>query len=216
MNVERARIQMLGQQVRAWEVLDDRVLDVLGRVPREYFVPAAYREVAFADTAIPLGHGYAMMPPKMEGRLLQALQLGPLDRVLEIGTGSGFLTACLAELAGTVVSVEINPDFSHQAGERLAQQAIDNVELITGDALILELSGSFDAIALTGSVPDLDDRWTAMLNPGGRLFAAVGRAPLMEALLITRHASGATAREVLFETELAPLENAEQTAPFVF
>ncbi len=216
MKVEQARTQMLGQQIRAWEVLDDRVLDLLARMRREHFVAEAYRDLAFADIAIPLGHGQAMMPPMLEGRLLQALQLSPLDRVLEIGTGSGFLTACLAELAVSVVSVEIHPELSNQAAERLAEQGIKNVELITGDALSLELSGSFDAIAFTGSVPRLDDRWVAMLNPGGRLFAIVGRAPVMEALLITRQAAGSASREVLFETVLAPLQHAEQPAPFVF
>ena len=216
MKFEEARSQMLGQQIRAWEVLDDRVLDVLGRIPRERFVPELYAELAFADTAIPLDHGQSMLPPKLEGRLLQALQLGPLDRVLEIGTGSGFLTACLAALAESVVSVEIHADLSAQAATHLADQGIDNVELLTDDALTVSFSGEFDAIAITGSLPELDDRWVEMLAPGGRLFAVIGRPPVMEALLVTRKPSGTSSREVLFETVVPPLENTPQRAPFVF
>ncbi len=216
MNVEHARTQMLGQQIRAWEVIDERVLDVLARVPREAFVPQEYRDLAFADTAIPIGHGQSMMHPKLEGRLLQALQLVPLDRVLEIGTGSGFLTACLAALSESVVSVEIHEDLSAQARTRLADQGIKNVELRIGDGLALDLKTEFDVIAVTGSVPELDERWIKLLSPGGRLFVVVGRAPVMEALLITRQPSGAATREVLFETVLPALENTSQLTPFVF
>jgi protein-L-isoaspartate(D-aspartate) O-methyltransferase len=216
MTVEQARAQMVGQQVRAWEVLDARVLDVLGRVPREHFVPPGYRELAFADTAIPLAHGQFMMPPKLEGRLLQALQLVPLDRVLEIGTGSGFLTACLGRLAESVLSIDIDDEISAAAAKRLAEIDLHNVELRVGDALSLDISGQFDAIAVTGSVPELPDSWTDLLNPGGRLFVVVGRAPVMEALLITRHASNAIRREVLFETVVPPLVNTSQRQPFEF
>ncbi len=216
MNVEHARTQMLGQQIRAWEVIDERVLDVLARVPREAFVPQEYRDLAFADTAIPIGHGQSMMHPKLEGRLLQALQLVPLDRVLELGTGSGFLTACLAALSESVVSVEIHEDLSAQARTRLADQGIKNVELRIGDGLALDLKTEFDVIAVTGSVPELDERWIKLLSPGGRLFVVVGRAPVMEALLITRQPSGAATREVLFETVLPALENTSQLTPFVF
>lgn len=216
MTVEQARAQMLGQQIRAWEVLDSRVLGVLGSVPRERFVPPAYSELAFADMAIPLGHDQFMMPPKLEGRLLQALQLVPLDRVLEVGTGSGFLTACLASLAESVVSVEIHEELSIQAGKHLEDLGIGNVELLIGDGLSLTLPGEFDAIAVTGSVPELGDRWIDMLSPGGRLFAVVGRAPVMEALLITRQPSDAVSREVLFETVVPPLSNTNQLKPFVF
>jgi protein-L-isoaspartate(D-aspartate) O-methyltransferase len=216
MTVEQARAQMVGQQVRAWEVLDPRVLDVLGSLPRERFVPSGYRELAFADTAIPLANGQFMMPPKLEGRVLQALQLVPLDRVLEIGTGSGFLTACLARLAESVVSVDIDADLSAAAGKRLAELEVHNVELRVGDALTAEFPGQFDAIAVTGSVPELPGRWTDLLNPGGRLFVVVGRAPVMEALLITRHASDALSREVLFETVVPALINTNQREPFEF
>ena len=216
MTIEQARAQMVGQQIRAWEVLDGRVLDVFSRVPREHFVPSAYADLAFADTAIELPHGQSMMPPKLEGRLLQALQLSPVDRVLEIGTGSGFLTACLAQLAESVVSVEIHQQLSDAAATRLAELGCRNVELLVGDALKLEIDGEFDAVAVTCSMPGLDDRWIEKLGPGGRLFVVVGRAPVMEALLITRHPGDAISREVLFETVVPPLENTNQLKPFEF
>ena len=215
MNLDFARKQMIRQQVRAWEVLDSGVLDVLQSVPRETFVPEAYRGVAFADLEIPLDHGQAMMAPKIEGRLLQALRIEAADRVLEIGTGSGFLTACLAELGGAVVSVDIFPDFTSAASLRLEHVGADNVDLITADALELDRPDEFDAIAVTGSVPELDDRFIRMLRPGGRLFVVTGRDPVMEAQLITLKSPGHWSRDALFETSLTPLINADTPAPFV-
>jgi len=214
MNFEAARTQMILQQVRAWEVLNDRVLDVFARVPRELFVPDAYRELAFADVEIPLGHGQAMMTPKVEGRLLQALDLNSLSSVLEIGTGSGFLTACLAALAERVVSLEIFEDLATRARERLASRRIGNVEVKTQDAFTLAAPEQFDAIAVTGSVPRWNEQFVEMLRPGGRLFIVVGRPPVMEARVITRHARGEWTQEDLFETLLSPLLNAEQVEPF--
>jgi protein-L-isoaspartate(D-aspartate) O-methyltransferase len=215
MNLEAARIQMLGQQIRAWEVLDDRVLRVLEQTPREDFVPTEYRDLAFADTEIPLPLGQSMLAPKIDGRLLQALQVEPIDDVLEVGTGSGYLTACLAQLAQRVVSVDIFADFSAGARSKLATLGVENVELQTGDALQLSLPGHFDAIAVTGSVPELDEHFIRMLRPHGRLFVVVGRAPVMEARLITLHANGNTTTESLFETVLTPLINADQPERFV-
>jgi len=215
MNLEAARAQMLGQQIRAWEVLDDRVLHALGQTPRERFVPEDYRDLAFADTEIPLAHGQAMLAPKIEGRLLQALQIEPIDEVLEIGTGTGFLTACLARLARRVQSVDIFPDFIDSARPKLAAEGCGNVELKTADALEIELPGRFDAVAVTGSLPVLPDAFARMLKPGGRLFVVVGRAPVMEARLITMQPSGDTASQSLFETVLTPLINAERPEPFV-
>jgi protein-L-isoaspartate(D-aspartate) O-methyltransferase len=214
MNLEYARSQMLRQQVRAWEVLDDQVLRIMGRVPREAFVPEGFRELAFADLEVPLGHGQQMMTPKIEGRLLQSLRLLPVDRVLEIGTGSGFLTACLANLAETVVSVEIFPEFTDAARAKLESLATSNVELSTTDALRLEYADEFDAIALTASLPELDEFFIRMLRPGGRLFAVVGREPIMEARLITRHANGEWTQQSLFETVIKPLLNIEVREPF--
>jgi protein-L-isoaspartate(D-aspartate) O-methyltransferase len=215
MNVEAARAQMLGQQIRAWEVLDDRVLEALEQIPRERFVPEDYRDLAFADTEIPLAHGQSMLAPKIEGRLLQALHVEANDEVLEVGTGTGFLTACLAQLARQVYSVDIFPEFVESARTKLGAVGLGNLELGTADALQLDLPGRFDAIAVTGSIPALEDRFVRMLRPGGRLFVVVGRTPVMEARLITLLATGSTTSQSLFETVLSPLINAERPEPFV-
>ena len=215
MNVEAARAQMVGQQLRAWKVLDQRVLDVVRQVRRERFVPRAYRDLAFADSEIPLAHGQRMMTPSVEGRLLQALDLGPADTVLEVGTGSGFLTACLAALAGRVVSVDIFPEFTSDVAGKLQRGAVRNVELRTADALAIDWREQFDAIAVTGSVPELDDTFIRLLRPGGRLFVVVGRPPVMDAVLISTDLQGNRTRDNLFETVVSPLVNAERPEPFV-
>ena len=215
MNVETACAQMLGQQLRAWDVLDQRVLDTVREVGRERYVPRGYRELAFADAEIPLAHGQRMMMPSVEGRVLQSLELGPSDDVLEVGTGSGFITACLARLAGRVVSVDIFAEFTAGAAAKFERDDIRNVELRTGDGLALGGVERFDAIAVTGSVPELDRRFTGLLRPGGRLFVVVGREPVMDALLITVARDGETTRESLFESVVAPLVNAERPEPFV-
>ena len=215
-DVESARRQMIEQQVRAWDVLDGRVLDVLSRVPREHFVPEAYREVAFADTAIPLPHGQCMLPPKVDGRLLQALDLGRSDEVLEVGTGSGFLTACLARLAQHVRTLEIFPDLSLAAVRALQALSVTNVTAETADATTLEGSGLYDAIALTASLPAYDPRFERALRPGGRLFVVVGTAPVMEARLVTRVGEDQWVSEALFETVIPPMVNAVGPDPFRF
>lgn len=215
MNFESARAQMLTQQIRAWEVLDDRVLRTLHDVPREQFVPGQYRELAFADTEIPIGHGQKTMAPKVEGRLLQALQIERSDEVLEVGTGSGYLTACLARLGGRVTSAEIFEDLAASAEARLAERETDNVDVQVADALTLQFEDRFDAIAVTGSLPELNDHFIRMLRPRGRLFVIIGRAPVMEARLITRQSGGQWTELSLFETVLDPLINAEQPEPFV-
>jgi protein-L-isoaspartate(D-aspartate) O-methyltransferase len=215
MNFDVARTQMLGQQLRAWEVLDDRVLRAFAETPRENFVPREYRDLAFADTEIPLPHGQAMLAPKVEGRILQALQVEPIDEVLVVGTGSGYLAACLARLAKRVTSVDIFPDFATAAAPKLAACGIRNVQFQTADALTLTYRAQFDAIAVTGSVPALDDHFVSMLRPQGRLFIVVGREPAMEARLITLQPDATTTSESLFETVLAPLINAERPEPFV-
>lgn len=215
MNLETARTQMLAQQVRAWDVLDQRVLDALNLVPRERFVPEEFRELAFADIEIPLGHGQQMLAPKVEGRLLQALRIAPIDEALVVGTGSGFLTACVARLARRVVSIDISPDFIETAGERVAHLGADNIELEIADALTLTDTASFDVVAVTASLPVHDERFVRLLRPDGRLFVVVGRPPIMEARLITMHPGGETTEESLFETVLTPMINAEQAEPFV-
>src|SRR6187200_1894899 len=154
MNFDVARAQMLGQQLRAWEVLDDRVLRAFAETPREEFVPREYRDLAFADTEIPLAHGQSMLSPKVEGRILQALQVEPIDEVLVVGTGSGYLTACLARLAKHVTSVDIHPDFVSSAERKISAAGVRNVTLDVADALTLSYRSRFDAIAVTGSVPE--------------------------------------------------------------
>jgi protein-L-isoaspartate(D-aspartate) O-methyltransferase len=221
MNVESARRQMIEQQVRAWTVLDERVLETLGRVRRELFVPAAYRELAFADTQIPLGHGQNLLAPRVEGRILQALAVQPGDEVLEIGTGSGFFAACLALLAGQVRSIEIIPELALQAQQNLRAAGISGVSIETGDALALstltrEPLAGYDAIAVTGSLPIYDARFERALTVGGRALVIVGQAPVMEARLITRVGEQEWTREALFETVVTPLLNAPQPPSFVF
>lgn len=215
MNFDVARTQMLGQQLRAWDVLDDRVLDTIAETPRERFVPEGYRELAFADIEIPIGHGQAMLAPKIEGRLLQALQITPIDDVLEVGTGTGYLTACLSRLAAHVDSVDIHSEFIPVADAKLRELCCNNVDLSALDALGLEAPNAYDAVAVTASMPELDERFVRMLRPRGRLFVVVGRAPIMEAKLLTMHPGGEWTEESLFETLLTPLENLDQAEPFV-
>ena len=215
-DVETARRQMIDQQVRAWEVLDDRVLDVLAEVPREHFVPEAYQEVAFADTAIPLAHGQCMLPPKVDGRILQALGIDRGDEVLEVGTGSGFLTACLARQARHVRTLEIFPDLTQGATRALKALSVTNVTAETADATTLDESGLYDAIALTASLPVYDPRFERALRPGGRLFVVVGTAPVMEARLVTRVGEDQWGTETLFETVIPPMVNAIGPDPFRF
>ena len=216
MNIDFARQQMLDHQVRAWAVLDSRVLDALGSVPREKFVPSGLASLAFADTEIPIGHGQEMMTPTVEGRVLQALDLYPTDTVLEIGTGSGFLTACLATLAGSVTSVDIFEDFVTSTAERLEENGIGNVQLATLDATQALPAGEFDAIAITGSIQTFDPRYVMALKHGGRLFVVVGDAPVMDARLVTRTGEHDWRTESLFETRLRPLVNGSLPAQFSF
>ena len=213
---EIARRQMIEQQIRAWEVLNLGVLDVFDQVPREEFVPARYRELAFADMQIPLGHGQRMLAPKLEGRILQALGIGKAERVLEVGTGSGFFAACLSRLAHRVHSLEIFPDLAAAASERLLRLGYANVEVETGYAMNFAGDSAYDAIALTGSLPVYDARFERALVVGGRLFAVVGTGPVMEARLVTRTAAAAWLSETLFETQMAPLIHAAPPPRFEF
>jgi protein-L-isoaspartate(D-aspartate) O-methyltransferase len=217
MDFERARFNMIEQQIRPWEVLDQRVLDLLFRVRREDFVPPACRELAFADMEIPIGHGEKMLAPKIEARMLQELAPAEADRVLEVGTGSGYFTALLASLAAHVYSVDIVPEFTRGAGERLAAHGIRNVTLDSGDAARgWDKHGPYDAIVVTGSMPILPESFKASLKTGGRLLAIVGEPPVMEAQLITSAGGGAYNSIGLFETCIAPLRNAPRPERFVF
>ncbi|HEX2138637.1 MAG TPA: protein-L-isoaspartate O-methyltransferase [Woeseiaceae bacterium] len=213
---EFARRQMVAQQIRAWEVFDTRTLAVLAEVPRERFVPAPFAALAFAETQIPLGHDQYMMPPTLEGRLLQSLKLLPIHDVLEIGTGSGFLAACLSRLARSVTTIDIFPDLARAAAGKLADMGYDNVTVKTMDAAQELPEGPFDAIALTASLPTFDPRFVAPLKPGGRLFAIVGDPPVMDARLIVRGADGSLETTSLFETNVPPLLNAPAPPAFRF
>jgi len=216
MNTDFARQQMIEQQVRAWDVLDVNVLDGLKEVPRELFVPEGFAALAFADSEIPIGHGQKMMTPTIEGRVLQALALAGGENVLEIGTGSGFLTAVLAKLAAHVTSIDIYDDFLVAARKRLDECEIENVDLIKMDAMKELPEGTFDAIAVTGSVQTLDSRFADALNPGGRLFVIVGDAPAMSATRVTRFDTDNWRSDTLFETDLAPLINGALPPQFSF
>ena len=216
MDIEQARFNMVEQQIRTWEVLDQDVLDLLFTVRRENFVPAAYRTLAFADLEIPLGDGERMWTPKLEARVLQELALEPGESVLEIGTGSGYLTALLASRGGRVTSVEINPRLATEAKAKLAAAGIDGVAVAAGDGARGWGGDTYDAIVLTGSTPILPDAFVAQLRPEGRLFAVVGEPPVMTARLLRRAAAGSVIAADLFETVIDPLRNAATPARFRF
>jgi len=215
---DQLRFNMIEQQIRPWDVLDQRVLDILASTPREDFVPERYRSsLAFSDLSLPLDHGQVMLPPKVEGRMLQSLNLQPTDSVLEIGTGSGYTTACLARLGGEVLSVDLFQDFFKDAGVKLEKLGIRNVRFAKRDAAAGWSSGErYDVIAVTGSLPVLHRGFHESLNPGGRLFVIVGKPPIMEALLITRVGPEQWAQESLFETSIPPLLHAPEPPAFDF
>jgi protein-L-isoaspartate(D-aspartate) O-methyltransferase len=217
MNFDQARANMVEQQIRPWEVLDQAVLDLLYAVPREEFVPAAYRTLAFVDMEIPIGEGEKMMAPKVEARIVQELAPRKHERVLEVGTGSGYLTALLAHRAAHVHSVEVRPALAAFGRGNLERHGADNVTLETGDAARgWPTRAPYDVIVLTGSTPVLPRTLLDQLAPGGRLFAVVGEAPVMVARLATCTAPGAFRSVELFDTLLAPLVNAEQPPRFRF
>jgi len=220
MNLEQARTNMVEQQIRPWEVLDQDVLDLLYTVPREEFVPASCRNLAFTDMEIPIGEGEKMWAPKMEARVLQELAPKRSDRVLEIGTGSGYLTALLAHRAAQVTSVEIKPALAAFGKANIARHGVNNVTLEVGDgARGYAKGGPFDIVVLTGSVPMLPRSLLASLAPGGRAFAVIGQAPLMTASIVNCTARGGPPSfrtTALFETVIAPLANCEQPSRFSF
>lgn len=216
MNFEQARINMVENQVRPWEVLDGRVLDVLGRVRREDFVADQHRQLAFADLCLPLGHGEVMMKPVVEGRVLQALELLATDHVLEIGTGSGFLTACLASLSARVTSVDIHADFTAGAATRLKSAGFANVDLVTAEAVLdWQPAGQFDALVATGAVAEMPSRWLQWLKPGARALIVRGNSPAQHATLLTHEGAGRYREEILFETDLPYLTHAGPQPRFV-
>ncbi|WP_266171895.1 protein-L-isoaspartate O-methyltransferase family protein [Dyella subtropica] len=217
MNFEQARQNMVENQVRPWEVLDGRVLDVLGRVRREDFVAPEHRQLAFADVSLPLGHDEVMMKPVLEGRVLQALELGGTEQVLEIGTGSGFLTACLAGLSAHVTSVDIHADFIAAAGQRLTQAGVANVKLEVGEAVNgWQPASLFDVLVVTGAVHAIPPRFLGWLKPGGRLLAVRGESPAQQLVLLTHEGEGRYREESILETDLPYLAHAEPPRRFVF
>lgn len=217
MNLEQARANMINQQVRSWEVLDSRVLDVLREVPREEFVPARHRKLAFSDLRIPLGHGQVMMKPIEQGRMLQSLALAEGEKVLEIGTGSGFITACLKRLGGQVTSIEIVEALAEQAGSHLEMHGAGEIDLRVGDALSIEFEpSSFDVVVVSSSVAAIPERFLEWLRTDGRLFIVRGQSPAMEAIVSTRTDSGRAAEQSLFDTDLPRLIGAEDAPVFTF
>jgi protein-L-isoaspartate(D-aspartate) O-methyltransferase len=198
-------------------VLDPSVLALLSDIPRERFVPPGRESLAFADLELPIGHGEVMLAPKLQARIAQEVALRPGDRVLEIGTGTGYLTALLARLASHVTSIELHEDLAAGARARLEALSVDNTQVITGNAARgWSAAAPFDAIVITGSLPILPEAFRRSLAVGGRLFAVIGEAPVMSAVLVTRESDDAWVSTPLFETVIPPLHHAEQPPRFVF
>lgn len=211
----KARETMVEQQVRPWDVLDIRVLDVLARLPREAFVAETHRALAYADIELPIGFGERMFKPVLEGRTLQSLAIDPGETVLEIGTGSGYLSACLGSLAREVVSLERHADLANAARARLQAQGIANATVHTADVFAWDSARRFDAICVTGAVAAIPQRFAQWLQPGGRMFVVHGQAPAMEAVLVRFDGDGQRI-ESLFETDLAYLAGAAPVPAFAF
>ena len=213
--MEQARFNMIEQQVRTWSVLDDTVLHTMGSVPRDHFVPESLGLLAYADIEVPLDHDESMMFPRVEGRLLQELELDIDDVCLEIGTGSAYVTACMANMAKQVHSIDIYDDFLEAAERKLAEQNISNVRLENKDALTLDAATKYDAIAVTGAIPEYLPLFEEMLKPDGRLFIVVGSKHIVHAMKVTRTGDDFI-RTNLFETELKPLVGFEEKPEFTF
>jgi protein-L-isoaspartate(D-aspartate) O-methyltransferase len=216
MQTEFARVQMISQQIRAWDVLDDRVLDAMRRTPREFFVPERYAELAFADTDIPLPGGQHMLPPKIVGRLLQALDARAGMRALVVGCGTGYVPACLSAMGASVRAIEIQPELAAAARANLKRAGFGQVEVITGDTFNLDTGKDYAVIAVCGALPLYDDRFARALASGGKLFVVVGERPPQEALLVTRQTDGAFSSTGLFETVVDPLQGAPRPEQFQF
>ena len=202
-----AKFNMIAQQIRPWEVLDERVLEVIDSVDRINFVPEMYRGLAYADCQVPVCAGVKMFPPTVEGRLLQALMIEESDSILEIGTGSGFITTCLARLGAKVTSLEVNPQSLEIASQNIEKQNLSNIDLIESNCHDFKSDVTYDVIAITGSVTEIPQNIKSLLNRGGRMFVIVGEVPVMQALLLTRITDSEWITESLFETSLPALIN---------
>ena len=216
MQTEFARTQMITQQVRAWDVLDERVLDAMRRTPREFFVPEKFAGLAFADTDIPIAKGQHMLPPKIVGRLLQALNAAPGMRALVVGCGTGFVPACLSAMGASVRAIEIRPVLADAARRNLKRAGFGQVEVVTGDTFNLDLGTGYALIAVCGALPLYDERFARALAVGGSLFAVVGASLPQEALLVTRTADESWDSKGLFETAIDALEHARRPESFTF
>ena len=217
MDIEQARFNMIEQQIRTWEVLDQSVLDLLNEVHREVFVPDSYKELAFADIRIPLDHNQTMMSPKVEARILQTLALKESDIVLEVGTGSGYLTALMAKQANHVTSVDYYADFIETSNTKLLQHGFTNIELVNNDVYqMLDSDEQYDVLVLTGSLPMMDKRFLDLVKTQGRMLVLIGESPVMEACLITKHDNDSWSHESLFESDLPALIGAVEQEQFQF
>ncbi len=216
MNTEPTRHQMVAQQIRTWDVSDANILQTFDDVPRDQFVPTEFAEVAYADTEIPLPHGQCMLRPSIVGKILQALDLQPNQDVLEIGTGTGYLTACIARLAGSVTSIDIFEDFIESAGKNLQDAGVENVVLECMDVMSELPEGPFDVIIMTSAVPEFHQAYGELLKPGGRLFVIAGNVPARTAMLVTRTEGGEFEIDELFETDVPELINVKQETIFSF
>ena len=216
MNTDFARRQMVEQQVRTSDVDDMLVLATLASLSRDRFVPPMYADLAYADTEIPLPHGQRMLLPTLEGRILQALQIEPEESVLEIGTGTGYLTLCLARLAAHVCSIDIFEDFIDLAKKKLAKEEVENATVLHMDAFVELPEGQFDVILVSGSTPIAHEAFVEKIGPGGRLFCVVGESPVKTGQLISKTDDDGRVVEELFETDIPELLNVPQIPPFSF
>lgn len=216
-HLDQCRYNMVEQQVRPWDVLDDKVLNTLETIPRDQYVPAQYLNLAYADTAIPLNDSQNMMHPIIEGRLLQLLDIQPEDNILEIGTGCGYLTACLANMACHVESVEIDEDLANRAAQILLEQGVFNINLSCANGLALaDMNEKYNIIVLTGAINEIPQAFKNALTVNGRMFAVEGSAPAMTAHVITRTGDNEWSDEIVFETVLKPLVHGEKKPEFKF
>ncbi|MBX9706161.1 MAG: protein-L-isoaspartate O-methyltransferase, partial [Gammaproteobacteria bacterium] len=210
---------MIQQQLRTWEVLDERILAIVDGLAREDFVPTTYRDVAYADTAIPLAHEQIMLPPKEQARIVQELNITATDTVLEIGTGTGYLSALLASCAKSVTSVDIFPEFTEKASKNLEKTGLKNVTLLTEDAsqaTCSVLQEHYDVIVITCGLPRLSSFYCQALKPGGRLFSITGHAPAMQATITTKSGANTLETAIIFETVVPFIINSSQKSEFIF